>query len=282
MDVREYIKSYAVNYAKSSKASSLKIIEERPLPTYEPFDEEMAKRLYAERIELEQRRQNASLPFNWIYAQGMCIVFELIVGNIEYRFAVATIVEAARYQMSGGFLNRMADNSAIDWQSDGVFTLQAFPDKFEAAYRGAFTDFCSTFRISNEVRRRFYDMQTNIQADIARTTRQQIDSMNMQFRTWQQINASQQAAFDSANRAWWDRTNASDSARRERYQSSHSSGVGDFAEAMRGVNTYVRDDGSEVEVSVDYDRAYTNNMGDVLGSNSAFEPGGSWTEMKRK
>lgn len=55
-----------------------------------------------------------------------------------------------------------------------------------------------------------------------------------------------------------------------------------YSEAVRGINTYVRPDGTEVEVSVAYDRAYTNSQGDTLGSQSAFEPGGNWTEMNRK
>ena len=109
--------------------------------------------------------------------------------------------------------------------------------------------------------------------------------MNRQFQSWQQIHATQQAAFDSYNRSWWERTNASDAARRSAYQSKMASEqrMSDrYSEAVRGVNTYVRLDGTEVEVSVAYDRAYTNNSGDTLGSNSAFEPSGNWTEMRHK
>ncbi|NLM15487.1 MAG: hypothetical protein GX218_06470 [Clostridiaceae bacterium] len=128
-------------------------------------------------------------------------------------------------------------------------------------------------------------MQSQILQDISRHTQQRLDEMNRQFQTWQQIHATQQAAFDSYNRAWWNRTNASDAARRSAYQSrmaAESRMSDSYSEAVRGVNTYMRPDGTEVEVSVAYDRAYTNYSGDTLGSRSAFEPGGDWTEMNRK
>ena len=64
--------------------------------------------------------------------------------------------------------------------------------------------------------------------------------------------------------------------------SSSYSSADKFSEAMRGVNTYVREDGSEVEVSVAYDHAYTNNLNDTFATNSSFEPGGNWTEMHKK
>ena len=53
------------------------------------------------------------------------------------------------------------------------------------------------------------------------------------------------------------------------------------SEAIRGVNTYQREDGSTVEVSVDYDHAYSNKLGDTLATNSSFEPGGNWDAMNR-
>ena len=53
------------------------------------------------------------------------------------------------------------------------------------------------------------------------------------------------------------------------------------SEAIRGVNTYMREDGSTVEVSVDYDHAYTNKLGDTLATNSSFEPGGNWNPMTK-
>jgi hypothetical protein len=53
------------------------------------------------------------------------------------------------------------------------------------------------------------------------------------------------------------------------------------SEAIRGVNTYQREDGSTVEVSVDYDHAYSNKLGDTLATNSSFEPGGNSDAMNR-
>lgn len=183
-------------------------------------------------------------------------------------------------QTSSDRFSDMPQNSFIDWGSDGVFMLLAPSGGFEEAFQSEFMDFCSDFRIDDGLKVRIFDMQAEIRRNIARFTQQRIDTMNRQFQTWQQLNAAQQAAYDANNKAWWDRTNAADAARRSNYSSG--SGADKFSEAMRGVNTYIRPDGTEVEVSVDYDRAYTNASNDTLGSKSAFEPGGNWTEMHRK
>lgn len=188
-------------------------------------------------------------------------------------------------QHQEGAFNDMPMNSVIEWGSDGLFTLQCFPQEFELAFHGAYADFCSTFRLDNRIRERMYDMQSQILQDVARHTQQRIDQMNRQFQSWQQVHATQQAAFDSYNRAWWSRTNSTDAARRSAYQSkiaAENRMSGRYSEAVRGVNTYIRPDGTEVEVSVACQRAYTNSAGDTLGSKSAFEPGGSWTEMNKK
>jgi hypothetical protein len=238
----------------------------------------------------------------------------MTVNEIDIRFAVTTVLEGYKYQLPdliGGFgnfsgfgnmlgglfsknkpqapqpqqgaFNDMPPNSIIEWQSEGIFIMLCLPQEFEQAFKGAYTDFCSTFKLDNGIRERLYNMQSQILQDVSRYTQQRLDQMNRDFQTWQQIHASQQAAFDSYNQSWWNNSNAAHAARRSAGQSRMESGMFDgFSEATRGVNTYVRPDGTEVEVSVTYDRAYTNYSGDVLGSRSAFEPGGNWTEMKKK
>ncbi len=184
-----------------------------------------------------------------------------------------------------GAFNDMPKNSVIEWLSDGVFTMLCPPQEFELAFEQAFTDFCSTLKLDEGIHEKMYDTQSQILRDISQHTQQRLDQMNQQFQSWQQLHASQQAAFDSYNQAWWNRTNATDAARRSAYQSklaSENRMSDSYSEAIRGVNTYLRPDGTEVEVSVAYNRAYTDNSGDTLGSSSAFEPIGSWTEMNRK
>lgn len=55
-----------------------------------------------------------------------------------------------------------------------------------------------------------------------------------------------------------------------------------FSDAMRGVNTWVRPDGTEVETSTASDRAWTNAAGDVVGGGGGFDPGAGWTELHQR
>ena len=343
MDVRQYIDGYAVMHANSAKASRLQLVQELPMPLYEPFNEAEALEDYKRRIAFEkQRTGNAGMAKDTgYYLKGLCRVYDMTVNQTDMKLAVMTVLKGWKYQLIGigtgldslgatlsgvlsgdsgrslgkalfgnsiigraiekktqpqqaqttaphtqeGAFNDMPMNSIIDWQSDGVFILHCLPQEFETAFHGAYTNFCSTFRLDDGIKEKIFNMQTQIQQELSRHTQQRIDQMNRQFQSWQQIHATQQAAFDSYNQAWWNRTNASDAARRSAYQpkmAAESRRSGRYSEAVRGVNTYVRPDGSEVEVSVAYDRAYTNNSGDTLGSNSAFEPGGNWTEMNKR
>ena len=55
-----------------------------------------------------------------------------------------------------------------------------------------------------------------------------------------------------------------------------------FSDAMRGVNTWVRPDGTEVETSMASGRAWTNAAGDVVGGSGGFDPGAGWTELHQR
>jgi LSD1 subclass zinc finger protein len=319
MDVRQYVHNYASMYANSSKATQLTFIEERHMPLYEPFNEAEALENYKRRIEFEKKRLGTPVVAKdtGYYLKGLCHVYKMTVNGADVRVAITTVLKGWKYQfpdMMGGFggfsgglgnlfgglfskgtpqtnppqsgaFNDMPANSVIEWQSDGIFILQSLPQEFESAFKNAYTDFCSTFQLDNGIREKLYNMQSQILQDVARYTQQRLDQMNRDFQSWQQIHATQQAAFDSYTQSWWNNSNASHAAMRASSQAkmdSESRIFDGISEATRGVNTYLRPDGTEVEVSVSYDRAYTNYSGDVLGSRSAFEPGGNWTEMKKK
>ncbi len=315
MDVGQYVHGYATMYANASNATCLKCVEERQMPLYEPFNEAEALQNYRRRVEFEKQRigNPGMAKDTGFYLKGLCRIYDMTVNGVDFKFAISTVLEGWKYQLPamigglGGFgnlfggmfssgatkskqpqagaFNDMPANSVIEWQSEGVFIMQCLPQEFELAFKGAYTDFCSTFRLDNGIREKLYNMQSQILQDVSRHTQQCLDQMNRQFQTWQQIHATQQAAFDSYTQGWWNRTNAADAARRSSYQSklAAESRMSDRqSEGTRGVNTYERPDVTEVEVSVTYDRAYTNYSGDTLGSTSAFEPGGDWTEMKRK
>lgn len=306
VDAENYCDSYMQKYATNANASSLYLLEQREYPLLGGFNYAESMELYKRRVAIALQRQGFDTTYMLDYYQkAVCRIYSMDVQGYRYRVAVALVLEGNKYKIPsmmgmglglgllGGLLNKNQPNNAnyyfgnlehnqvIEWQSNGVFMLQSFENNFEEAFKGAFTDFCSTFKVDSGIIEQSYNMQNQMQQEVANYTRQNIANQQRNFAAWQQINKSMQDAFDSYNQAWWDRNNSSYQASRARYDSGYSSS-GDFSEAIRGVNTYIRDDGTEVEVSVSYDRAYSNSLGDTLATNSAFEPGGNWVEMQRK
>lgn len=105
-----------------------------------------------------------------------------------------------------------------------------------------------------------------------------------QFAAMRQAVNTQRQAFDDYQRAAQARSDAQWAADRARsgHAASDSTWTDGFSDAMRGVNTWVRPDGTEVETSTASDRAWTNAAGDVVGGGGGFDPGADWTELHQK
>ena len=308
MDGVSYAEEYMRKFTAGSKAENLRFVENRELPI-EGYNPQKALEMYKFLVERDMHRSGVvNLPpvLDW-YIEPVCRIYEFIIGGRLFRCAIVFLLEAVKCQMLpevmpsvsnlfGGLLGKkktivkqdgsgfavMPNNAAIEWKSDGIFMLQTVPEVFDVAFNNFFRQFCSSFRISQQFLQRTEQLKDKINEDIAAVTQANLAQQRAQFAAWQQANATRQAAFDAANQAWWERSNASFASSRASCESSEDRMSRLRSEAIRGVNTYTRDDGSETEVSVDYDRAYTNVNHDTLGSNSAFEPGGNWTEMNRK
>jgi len=159
-------------------------------------------------------------------------------------------------------------------------------DRFDEDYKD-FVQFVSTFKIDQFIIQESINIQNKMAIDVANYTQQNIAQQNANFQAMQQANRSLQEAYDSANQAWWNRSNAHHaqvmSSSRSTFGESSADRISRMqSEAIRGVNTYVREDGSTVEVSVDYDHVYTNNLGDTLATNSSlYEPGGNWNRAQQ-
>ena len=158
-------------------------------------------------------------------------------------------------------------------------------DRFDQDYKD-FETFVSTFEIDPYISRESINMQHKMNMDIASYTRQNIAQQQANFQAMQQANRTLHEAYDSANQAWWSRSNAHHAqvmaSSRSAFGESSADRISRMqSEAIRGVNTYVREDGTQVEVSVDYDHVYSNKLGDTLATNSSFEPGGNWESTTR-
>lgn len=105
-----------------------------------------------------------------------------------------------------------------------------------------------------------------------------------QFSAMRQAVNTQRQAIDEYQRAAQARSDAQWAADRARtgHVASDYTWTDGFSDAMRGVNTWVRPDGTEVETSTASDRAWTNAAGDVVGGSGGFDPGAGWTELRQR
>lgn len=311
MDAEKYANYYINLIIQGAKMTNAYIIENRPFPAA-GFNRQEALNGFIRLCDFEAQRQgNGQFQGRMHYLQESCKVYEVDAGQVRMRIVVAFILRAQRYQipaqyamanMFGGglFGQRRAatsngaapgtfgdipNNGVITWSSNGVFTMMCIKERFDTDYKD-FEKFVSTFRIDPYITQESYNMQSQMIRDVAVYTQQNIAQQQANFQAMQQANRTLQEAYDSANQAWWNRSNA----HHAQVMSSSASTFGESSsdrisrmqsEAIRGVNTYVREDGTQVEVSVDYDHAYSNNLGDTLATNSNFEPGGNWQSMNR-
>lgn len=309
-----YADGYMARHAQSIRASSFAFVGNKGLPLNRPFDMQDAQTTLRRKTETEIQSLGGAQYVRVLgyYVKPVCRVYDITAGEKQFKAAITVTMTAAKYQvLIGGGMGGMfglgslfggnpqaaqmqpggdefaylPPDSVIDWTVSGIHILRTSPESFETEFAGAFTDFCSTITLDPELLRQMQQAAQQTDQNVRSYTQQQINQQNQWFAAQQQAYRTRQAAIDAANSAWWDRTQASDAARRASYQSQMAAEdrMSDrYSEAVRGVNTYVRPDGTEVEVSVSYDRAYANYSGDVLGSNSAFEPGGDWQEMQKK
>ncbi|MBR3315692.1 MAG: hypothetical protein IKG18_16330 [Atopobiaceae bacterium] len=177
-------------------------------------------------------------------------------------------------------------SGSIYWDVAGIAVLFAPVRTFDRLYQQAFVPLVSDFELHEEL---ISLAETDARQDAAamqQATNQQISRMNAQTQAALAADRQRQAAFDAQLASWHAQSDAHHAAFRERTNaefrgSGTDGGVGDWSEAIRGVNTFVTSDGREVELDVSADRAYENQAGDVIGGSGGFDPGADWTEIPR-
>lgn len=306
-----YIDNYMSNFARGVNASSIVYVKNNPLPIRDLSTIENSFISYKQKTEREVQESMLVMPCKVLdyYFKSLCRVYDITVNGNIFRAAMSATSIASKIQIGllgalgdlGGLIGAFAkkkqaqtnqnefayipNGSYIDCIVSGISVLYTPKENFETEFNNAFTDFCSTMKTDQGLLNLMQQTSAQIKQNIQNYTQQQVNQMNQQFAAQQQAQRTREAAFDSYNKAWWDRTQASDATRRSSYQSQMAAQdrmSDNFSEAIRGVNTYVRPDGSEVEVSVAYDHAYSNYSNDTYATNSSFEPGGNWQEMQRK
>lgn len=179
-----------------------------------------------------------------------------------------------------------AKQGTIFWDVCATATLMSTPERFDQVYEQVFLPLVTSFSIHPDIRNMAASVVRQEASAVQQATNRQISNMNAQFQASQAAARQAQAAADARFASWQAQSDAHHAAFRERTNaqfrdSNVGGGVGDWSEAIRGVNTFVTTDGREVELDVSADRAYQNQAGDVIGGSGGFDPGADWTEIPR-
>ena len=311
MDAETFSNYYINKVLSTGKMTNAWFIENRPFPA-EGYSRKDALDGFIRLQEFEAQKAGTAgaVTGKMYYLEEACKVYEADIGNMTLRIVIAFILRGFRYQMPsmysmgnifGGIFGQrrpqvsngaqpgsfgdIPNNGVIEWSSNGMFNMFCPKERFDEDYKD-FVRFVSTFQVDPYVSRESISMQNKMRMEVARYTQQNIAQQNANFQAMQQANRSLQEAYDSANQAWWNRSNAHHAqvmaSSRSTFGETSADRVSRMqSEAIRGVNTYVREDGSTVEVSVDYDHVYSNKLGDTLATNSSFEPGGNWEKTTK-
>lgn len=175
----------------------------------------------------------------------------------------------------------------LQWRIRDSFCLVAPEGCLDEAASTALASMASTLRLNPAIAREASAQKQQMVLEQRQRTQMNIAQQQQQFAAWQQMHASQQAAFDSYQQAWFDRSDRQHAANMAASAANFSSagvgtGASSYSDAIRGVNHYTRPDGTDVEVSVMADQAWVNGSGDVIGTRDGFEPGFGWTELPRQ
>ena len=188
---------------------------------------------------------------------------------------------AVAYGMVGVLaMARKCRGHYVAWGSENIYFCST-DDAHENETAAAFMQMVSTFTFDNSVyQMKFQKAEEFNRQELAKNQmiQAQVQANQEQLRInqarLQQTLADNSRAMSDMIMDSWNQKMASDS----RISQARS-------EAIRGVNTYVRTDGSTVEHSVVSDHVYQNQYGDTVGiSGPAIDPSyiPDWTEIRRQ
>ena len=211
--------------------------------------------------------------------EGITRIYDFEENGQEMRQAVTTFVSGVQISFSAPMMIFGGTSKFMFWDVPYVLTLKASADDFEQNYENLIM-FCSTMQASPRMADLITQERNRIMGFLA--DRQQRD-----FEAHQDLMRQQQASFDAYNQAWHARSDSMHNSFRSTSaagQSSQERSSDMVSEGIRGVNTYIRPDGTEVEYSVVNDAVYAN----ANDSHDTFAPQGrefascDWVEMKKK
>lgn len=171
------------------------------------------------------------------------------------------------------------------WGPRNLVTLVCVPEQLDHLASEAVPQFIKSFTINPALAQESDAIKHNRVIEAQQQSMMAQQRQQAQFAAMRQAVNTQRQAIDDYQRAAQARSDAQWAADRAR---AGYTGAGDadwtdrFSDAMRGVNTWVRADGTEVETSTACDTAWENAAGDVVGGGASFDPGADWTSLNRK
>lgn len=265
----------------SGLAAGAFAVESRPLPQEPPID--YTSRAQAMKDEMEGQLRAFTPPGMWsrvdaVYYDGATRIYDYSLDGQAIRLAIATLIDGTRISAGGGGLFFTPAASYISWESQYVLSLRSAKDRFEDFYPDL-TMFCSSMEATPQMIQRFA-------SESCRITGQLQQRQSDWFHAHMRMMEEQRARFEAYNQAWF-----ADSDRRHRArQRTASEGPAldrvfeKYGEAVRGVDTYLRPDGTEVEYSVVNEAAFasTTDSRTTFATQQRDFQSIDWVEMKKK
>lgn len=278
----------AAQYADQFVASQLpqgvpfRFLEERALAKTPPED-------YASKIQELLRNTSDQVRANTppgmfstvdhAFYEGTTRIYAYSENGHDMRKAVAAVVNGVQISFGSPMMFFGGKTTYVLWDVPYTVTLTATASAFDGHY-DHLVMFLSTMQASLSL---LQQMDRDRNQILTQLGRRQQDN----FAAHQRMIQEQQAAFDAYNRSW----TADSQHRHQAYRHSEAarqSSEGRMSdmrsEAMRGVNTYVRPDGTEVEYSVVNENAYAyaNDSRTTFATQSHAFESPDWTPMQRK
>lgn len=184
-----------------------------------------------------------------------------------------------------GQIRKPGIGQSTDWESECIFVLITSKEEYKDLIGKAYKQICSSYKLSQEVLAEYATLKNQ-------WTMQNQSNMNAQAAAQRAngdrliaIGQQRMAANQSYVNSMMERSNRQYQSQRDSYNSriaAQDRMRDQRSEAIRGVNTYIKPDGKEVEVPVTADTAWINGKGEIVGGGPGFNPGSGWTKMERK
>ena len=254
----------------------------RPLPKEPPIDYALKAN---ETAEMTRQQLAANTPFGmWSrvdasFFDGGTRIYDYSHEGREWRMAVAVLIDGIQISGGAGGLLFASAMTYIIWETQYVLILRSSRHLFDQFY-GDFVMFGSTMQSSLQV-------ATRMEMERGRITGQLQEQQSDWFKAHMKMMQEQQASFDAYNRAWFARSDQRHRAMRQSsatQTSAHDRIFDKYSEAVRGVDTYIRPDGMEVEYSVINEAAFasaTDSQTTFATQQRDFQSI-DWVEMKKK